>query len=145
MTSNDAPEYLIGFLLRKAHRRAAVAFADALEPMDISGRHFGVLNGLAQFGPMSQRELIDHISSDKASMVRTVDDLETAGLARRELSPDDRRIRQVTITDQGRSTLAQAQKIAHGVTKDLLAHLTPDARQQLITLLDEFIHPPEHR
>jgi len=142
MTSDDKAlqDYSVGILLRQAQRRAATAFAEALEPLGIAGRHFGVLHALVQRGTMSQRELVDAISSDKASMVRTIDDLEAAGLAVRRATPGDRRVRSIEITDLGRKTLGEAEKTARTVAAGLLEHLAPAKRGQLLALLDEFVH-----
>src|SRR5689334_20737814 len=71
----------IGPLLRLAQRRAARTFSEALRPLGVEGRHYGVLLNLAKHGPLSQRQLIDLTGSDKSAMVRTVDDLEARGLA----------------------------------------------------------------
>jgi MarR family transcriptional regulator, lower aerobic nicotinate degradation pathway regulator len=143
MTSDELPpDYAIGFLLRQAHQRAAAAFAEALEPLKISGRHFAVLHTLGRRGSLSQRELVDSINSDKASMVRIVDDLEAEGLAARRPTPGDRRVRSVEITDRGRETLAEAERTATGVAAGLLAHLDQPKRTQLTALLAEFIQAP---
>jgi DNA-binding MarR family transcriptional regulator len=143
MTSNESsPDYAIGFLLRQAHQRASSAFAEALEPLGIAGRHFGVLHNLSRSGPLSQRELVDRVASDKTSMVRTVDDLERAGLAARRPTPGDRRVHSVEITDRGREALAEAEQTARQVTTRLMAHLDPAKRSQLVELLAEFLQGP---
>jgi DNA-binding MarR family transcriptional regulator len=140
MRDDDATSYAIGFLLRQAHQRAASAFAAALEPLGISGRHFAVLVHLGRSGPLSQRELVELISGDKASMVRIVDDLESAGLATRGPTPGDRRTHSVEITEHGRATLTEAQRTAQRVATDLLAHLEPADRATLVALLTQFVH-----
>jgi DNA-binding MarR family transcriptional regulator len=143
MTSNESPaDYAIGFLLRQAHQRASSAFAEALEPLGIAGRHFGVLHNLSRSGPLSQRELVDRVATDKTSMVRTVDDLERAGLATRRPTPGDRRVHSVQITDRGREALAEAEQTARQVTTRLMAHLDPAKRSQLVELLAEFLQGP---
>src|SRR3981081_2754345 len=124
-TDEGTMDYAIGFLLRQAHQRASSAFAEELEPLGISGRHFGVLHNLGRSGPLSQRELVDRVASDKASMVRTVDDLERAGLAARR--------------SEG---LAAAEQTARHVAIRLMDHLDPMKRSQLVELLTEFLQGP---
>jgi DNA-binding MarR family transcriptional regulator len=141
-TDEGTMDYAIGFLLRQAHQRASSAFAEALEPLGISGRHFGVLHNLGRSGPLSQRELVDRVASDKASMVRTVDDLERAGLAARRPTPGDRRVHSVEITDRGREVLATADQTARHVAIRLMDHLDPVKRSQLVELLTEFLQGP---
>ena len=53
----------------------------AVRPFGLELRHFAVLIELAQSGPVSQRDLGLAVGSDKAMIVRVVDDLEAARLA----------------------------------------------------------------
>ncbi|MFG3706549.1 MarR family winged helix-turn-helix transcriptional regulator [Micromonospora sp. NPDC047670] len=59
-------------------------------------------------------------------MVVTLDQLETAGLARRRPSPGDRRARLVEVTPEGEKVLVQAQQIAARIQDDVLSAL-PEA------------------
>lgn len=108
---------------------------DALRPLGIQGPHLGVLLLLGRDGPLSQRELIDRLGSDKASMVRTIDDLEGRGLCRRTPSTTDRRAHAVQLTPAGQRLLTDAEHIAGDVGDALLARLTRDQQAQLHTLL----------
>ncbi|GHE05475.1 MarR family winged helix-turn-helix transcriptional regulator [Streptomyces alanosinicus] len=131
----------IGPLLRLAQRRAARTFTEALRPMGIEGRHYGVLLNLATHGPLSQRQLIDLTGSDKSTMVRTVDDLEARGLAVRRPSPADRRAYAVEMTDEGRTLFADASRISNEVGARLLDCMEED-QEQLCVLLERFIKAP---
>src|SRR2546430_5142672 len=93
----------VGLLLRVAQRRAARAFAKALEPLGIEGKHMGVLLELGGGGPGSQRELIERTGGDKSSMVRIVDELERRGLAERRPAEHDRRAYAVSLTESGQA------------------------------------------
>ncbi|MGW4565986.1 MarR family winged helix-turn-helix transcriptional regulator [Streptomyces sp. NPDC004561] len=138
----------IGPLLRLAQRRAARVFTEALRPLGIEGRHYGVLLNLGTHGPLSQRQLIDLTGSDKSAMVRTVDDLEARGLAVRRPSPADRRAYAVEMTDKGRAVFADASRISDEVGARLLDRMTEDDQELLCTLLERFTairaeHPTE--
>jgi DNA-binding MarR family transcriptional regulator len=134
-------DYRIGLLLRQAQRRAATAFAIALEPLGIDGRDFGVLMLLDALGVATQKQLIDRLGSDKASMVRTIDRLAAQGYLTRNPSPTNRRAQDVQLTDAGRQTHARARELAHQVAADLFVDFSGEERQQLMTLLDRFVHP----
>lgn len=129
----------IGPLLRLAHRRAAREFADALRPLAIEGRHYGVLLNLGRHGPLSQRQLIDRTGSDKSGMVRTVDDLEARGMVVRRPSPTDRRAYAVELTEEGRARLAEASHIADDVADRLLDCLDEDEQDALCAFLERFV------
>ena len=61
-----------------------------------------VLRTLAQQGPMTQRELADACRQDAATMSRSLDRMEEAGLLCREKNPDSRRSYLVSLTPAGR-------------------------------------------
>jgi DNA-binding MarR family transcriptional regulator len=134
-----SPRAELGFLLRMAHRRAARAFGEALEPIAIEGRHFGVLMTLERLGPLIQSRLITELHSDKSAMVRTVDDLEAHGLVTREPVPGDRRARTVTLTDLGRQRLAAGRSLANSAGDQLFDTFTEEELRTLRDLLRRFI------
>ena len=136
--SEDRPAYQIGPLLRQAHRAAATAFTDALRPLGLQSRHFGVLLALHRAGPLSQRQLIDQLGSDKSSMVRLIDDLEARDLCTRTPATGDRRAYAVQLTDTGRDVFAQAERTAVTIAEALLSSFTGEERRQLQDLLTRF-------
>lgn len=139
MSTNQKPPYAIGPLLRRAHRRAAEAFNEALLPLNIQGRHFGVLLTLHRLGPVSQRRLTDQLGSDTSSMVRMIDDLEGRGLCVRQPDPHDRRAYAIALTPAGQDLFADAEHAATRVSAELLADLTPTDRDLLCQLLTRFV------
>lgn len=136
----ELPPYAVGQLLRRAHTRAARAFSDALAPLGIEGRQFGVLAVLSSDGPRTQRDLVERVGSDRVSMMRIVDELEARELAVRRSVPGDRRLRAVELTDRGRETFHAAEEIARRTADALLAHLEPSERTALTGLLVRFVH-----
>lgn len=124
-----------GFLLAKAGGRAIRDLNRALEPFGLRSRHYTVLVASAHHGGLSQRELGAVLAVDPSAIVSLVDDLERAGLVRREPHPDDRRTRLVVTTDKGRTALAQAQTLAAGVDDAMLAPLSARERKLLLDLL----------
>jgi len=125
----------LGLLLRLAHRRAAKAFTDALLPLGIESRHFGVLITLARTGPLTQARLVVELNNDKSTLTRTVDDLERLALIERRPVVGDRRSHTVGLTTIGRKRTAQAQGIADAVAGDVFARLSPKDRDVLRELL----------
>jgi MarR family transcriptional regulator, lower aerobic nicotinate degradation pathway regulator len=137
--SEQLPPYAVGQLLRRAHARAARAFGEALTPLGIEGRHFGVLAVLAARGSQTQRDLVVRVGSDRVSMMRIVDDLEARKLAVRRAVPGDRRLRAVELTEHGREVFHTAEKTARETSEALLAHLEPAERTALTGLLSRFL------
>lgn len=139
---NQESPFALGMLMRRAHDRAAGALLTALRPLGLELRHFAVLIALHNRGTLSQRDLVAELGSDKTSMVRTVDDLETAGLVVRRPVPGDRRMHAVELTEQGSATFDAAHGPADAITAGLVAHLRPGEAELLLDLLTRFTYPP---
>jgi MarR family transcriptional regulator, lower aerobic nicotinate degradation pathway regulator len=137
-----SPRTELGLLLRMAHAKAARSFGDALAPLHLEGRHFGVLLTLARLGPVIQSRLISELRSDKSAMVRTVDDLENQGLVTRTPVPGDRRARTVALTDRGRQRLAEGRTVSEEVGAAVFAGLDDADVATLHRLLRRFLDPP---
>ena len=99
----DCPECLAGnlaWLLSQAHFAMLSELHAALRPEGITPRGYHVLVA-AQTGDRTQTELAGLVGLDKTTMVVTVDELESAGLAERVPSETDRRARVISVTAEG--------------------------------------------
>jgi DNA-binding MarR family transcriptional regulator len=68
-------------------------------------------------------------------MVSLIDQLESAGLARRRPSATDRRAREIAITPKGRRLLGRARDLIVQVEDEVLGGLSADERDRLLALL----------
>ncbi|WP_217210581.1 MarR family winged helix-turn-helix transcriptional regulator [Streptomyces sp. AC550_RSS872] len=139
----DTSPFALGLLLRRAHWRAQSVMTEALRPLGIELRHFSVLIVLVNRGPMVQRDLAAATGTDKAGVMRVVDDLERKGLAVRKAVPGDRRVRAVEITPQGLELFDAAHVAARTPAESLVAGLEPGEARQLTDLLTRFAHPQQ--
>jgi DNA-binding MarR family transcriptional regulator len=62
-------------------------------------------------GPATMRDLAARLVADKPYLSVTVDDLEQRGLLARTVDPDDRRVRLLTLTDEGMQIARRADEI----------------------------------
>jgi MarR family transcriptional regulator, lower aerobic nicotinate degradation pathway regulator len=118
-------------LWRASHTRVA----DALQSIGLTPALFGVLNVLGAREGAIQQELGSAMGIDPSTMVSLIDELESAGLAKRRPHPQDRRARQVSITPKGRRLLQRARKKALEAEDQVLSGLTAAERRELLTLL----------
>lgn len=145
---NPPPEPLAsapGFLLSWHGQRTAALFAEALRPLDLHPRHFGVMNLIAAHPGLTQRELVKGSLIDPSSMVAVIDELEEMGLAERRQHPDDRRKHAVHLTAKGKRTLERARKVAVAMASDLFAPLDAKELETLRRLLRKLAGLPERR
>lgn len=131
----DPSPFALGLLLRKAHWHAAAVMSEALRPLGIELRHFAVLLVLVNRGPTPQRDLVEATGTDKAGIMRVVDDLERMGLAVRKPVAGDRRVRAVEITPKGVELFDAAHVAAEPLADRLVAGMSAAEQAQLTDLL----------
>jgi DNA-binding MarR family transcriptional regulator len=125
------PGYLLARLGEASRRR----FQKALEPERLHPRDFGVMTMVAAQPGMSQQQLHEKTAIDPSSMVAVIDELEARGLAERRAHPDDRRTRQIFLTDDGLEALARVRVLAANLQREFFGVLSPEERRTLHALL----------
>lgn len=131
--------YLLSRTGKIARGRLAGRFADR----GLRLWHHAVLAALADFGPHVQRDLAARLAIDPSDMAKIVDELagpENSYVERARDAADRRRIT-VTLTDAGRTLLAELDAEAEAVQAEVLDPLSDDERAQLNALLQKvFAH-----
>ncbi|MDR6319590.1 MarR family winged helix-turn-helix transcriptional regulator [Actinoplanes couchii] len=135
-TTRTAVTAQLGVLLAGRGAVAGARVRNALAARGLTMRSLFTLGHLAD-GPVSQQALIDLLGVDPSALVAVLNELEGLGLLARQRDPADRRRHVVTITDQGATALAEADKILSGADDDLFAALNPAERVQLAQLLEK--------
>jgi DNA-binding MarR family transcriptional regulator len=124
-----------GQLFFRLWRASHTHVAEALQSIGLTPALFGVLNILGAHEGAIQQELGSAMGIDPSTMVSLLDELESAGLAKRRPHPRDRRARQVSITPRGRRLLQRARKMALEAEDEVLRGLTAAERRELLRLL----------
>jgi DNA-binding MarR family transcriptional regulator len=124
----------LGWLLARAGQLVGAAVSAAVAEHGVTPRELSVLAAAAP-QPRPQLGLAVAVGLDKTTMVSTVDALERRALVRREQSPDDRRVRLVAVTAQGRAVAAAATDAAARAEAEVLAGLPDRERDALVPLL----------
>jgi DNA-binding MarR family transcriptional regulator len=93
--------------------------------------------------PVPQRGLADRFRCDASNVTVMLDKLEEAGLAEREVAPDDRRRRVVVLTDAGRALREEFTTRLTAVPADIAA-LDASERALLLALLDRLLANEAH-
>ncbi|MGE3909584.1 MAG: MarR family transcriptional regulator [Chloroflexota bacterium] len=144
MEAADAPAALTGsmaILLRQAARRAADNLSQALAPLGLHERHFGILLALADDGPSTQNGLGQRLGIDRTTMVAAIDHLERLSYVVRKPHPTDRRANRIELTGRGRGRLVRATGAASAAEAVLLAHLSVAETDLLKALLARVVQP----
>jgi DNA-binding MarR family transcriptional regulator len=128
-------------LWRASHTRVAKGLA----AIGLTPALFGLLNVIGAREGAIQQELGAAMGIDPSTMVSLVDQLEGAGLAKRQPCPTDRRARVIATTPKGRRLLERARQMALQVEGDVLRGLTPAEQRELLTLMRRALEsaPPQ--
>ncbi len=120
--------------LQRAASMAAAHVDDAVHPFGLSASQYGVLDTLAQRGPVHQQELAEALARSKAQMTAIIDALEGRGFVRRERHAVDRRFISVYLTEAGRVMLAEAAPARTEAIVSLMRELSGEQKTRLTRL-----------
>ena len=98
-------EALPGHYIRRLQQIAVAVFLQETEAHGVTPVQYAAMNNVAKAPGVDQRTLARSIGQDTSTVAGVIDRLEARGLMQRQASPDDRRVRQLTLTDAGRDLL----------------------------------------
>jgi MarR family 2-MHQ and catechol resistance regulon transcriptional repressor len=123
-------------ILMKAYRAIARPLAAQLQnESELIHSDFGVLEMLLHKGPQPVNVIGVTVDLNPGSISVAVDRLYERGLVKREESPDDRRIRLVSLTTEGKKLISGAFRRHSELIETLFSVLSADERAQLEALL----------
>lgn len=134
MTTPTAPSLLgwsLAALLREWKHRVAASCGE----LPHGPRGYEVLAAVVHEEPPTQAALAARLGIDRTVMTYLLDELDTAGLARRQADPADRRVRRIVATARGREVVADLDAQVARAEDELLAPLEPAERTALRDLL----------
>ncbi len=125
----------IGFLLRRAHQRHVSLFVAAMAHVELTPTQFTALLKTVQRRRTTQNHLGRLAAMDPATIQGVVRRLIARGLLRRSRDPMDRRTAVLEPTEAGVALIERVVDCAREAHEAALAPLTPDERDQLLSLL----------
>ncbi|MEM7797881.1 MAG: MarR family winged helix-turn-helix transcriptional regulator [Chloroflexota bacterium] len=124
-----------GYLLTYVSQMAYLQFDQALDPLNIDARQYGVMTLIYSGTHRSQIAISEKLGFDRTHVVRLVDDLEEIGYVQREKDPNDRRYYRLVLTAKGETVLKEAQERAAAAQADTYSCLDAEERTTLNRLL----------
>ena len=99
---------------------------------------FPLLVAIGRRGPIGVVELADNLGRDYTTVSRQVKKLEAQGLAHKQPNARDRRISEVTVSEQGQAIFAQIARARQKLMNQVLANWSPEEVQALFTLTRKY-------
>ena len=127
---------MAGHLIRRLHQQSTQVFQQQTQAagFELTSVQFAALDAIAQQPGIDQASLAATIGFDRATIGGVIERLEAKGLVQREVSAQDRRARQLTLTADGLQLLHRVRPVVESLQADILAPLTVAERQAFLAL-----------
>ena len=123
----------VGFLLRRAHQRHVAIFAAAIP--DLTPPQFAALAKLGEQSECSQNQLGQLVAMDAATIKGVIDRLKARGLVSLSPHDGDKRRVMVSLTEDGKSSLATLRAKALEISVETLSPLSAKDAETFVRLL----------
>lgn len=135
---NFDPKTGIGGLIARVRVKLFEALDEELAPFDITAAQYVILVNLAN-GVDSASGLCKGVSYDPGAMTRMIDRLERKGFVRRVRSPEDRRVVNLALTEEGKAVYPKLVARAAAATNRRLRGFTKTEARQLESFLQRML------
>jgi DNA-binding MarR family transcriptional regulator len=134
-----APRRRLPPLLRRAWFGLNQAFRHLAGGVELTPDQYTVLRILRehQAGHLTQRALVERMSSDPNTVTSLLRRMEKQGLVEKQAHPDDRRAHCLVLTAAGRRTHQEARRLAMALQKSVLAVLPEAEREPFLARLEK--------
>lgn len=139
MTDSATDSYRLARALDRVVRRLNGMMGQVMPTIDtnrVGPLGSMVMLAISDMQSSSIQELCTQFRRDNSQMTRLLRDLEGKGLIQRQISPDDRRVSLVSLTDAGAAFVAISRASMSDVVDELARQLSARERQDLIVLLE---------
>lgn len=134
-----SPDASPGYLVNHLARLFAAGLQKRIRPLGLSTGVFPIMLHLWENDGLTQRELVQRVGIEQATMANTLARMERDGLVHRRPDPTDGRVKRTWLTDLGRSLNEAAIRAAREENQKVLSALSQTERTQLLALLRKAI------
>jgi DNA-binding MarR family transcriptional regulator len=114
-------------------------FHQETQSLDVTPVQYAILQMIYNLPGTDQCTLARNVALDTSTTARVVDRLEARGLLVRNVSPDDRRVRLLTLTADGEQLLEDTIPRMEQAQELILAPLSPEQRTAFMQLLSMLV------
>lgn len=128
-----------GFKIRRCHQFAVSIFAEECQDFDLTTTQCGLLTVIRKFPGIEQIAAARLLGLDRSTTGSVVSRLEERGLIRRVVRLDDKRRRQLILTEHGEAVMVAVQPAMQMAQERLLEPLDPEERVLFQRCLDKLL------
>ena len=136
LTSRDRHDFAQAISI--VARRWRTRLDERLKPLDMSIARWGALYWLGQAGDgVSQAALAELAGVEPPTLVRVLDQLEAQGLVERRVSPTDRRVNLLSLTEAAKPLVAEIEAEAERLRVELLEGVSFEEYQTALSVMQK--------
>ena len=128
-----------GFLINHTARLFAKGLLDRIAPLGITIGQFPILLELWEKDGVTQRELLQKLDIEQATIANTLNRMERDGLIVKKKHPTDSRAQQIWLTDKGTSVRDAAYQSANDQNEAALKPLSIAEQEQFLDFMRRII------
>jgi DNA-binding MarR family transcriptional regulator len=128
-----------GFLVRRLHQIGVAIFADEMAELGITPVQFGAMSIVGMKPGIDQSALGEELGTDPANTTDVINRLVKNAYVMRAVSPKDRRMRSVYLTERGHEVVIEANGRLKNVRTRFLSPLKVADREVFLDLMIEVI------
>jgi DNA-binding MarR family transcriptional regulator len=128
-----------GHLIRRAQQIAVAMFIEECAAFDLTPVQYAAMVAIQENEGIDATRLSSQIAFDRSTLGNVLERLEARGLIERYASPEDKRVKLLRLTPQGRSVTRRAEQAVKRTQERILAPLDPAQRRVLLDLLAQLV------
>lgn len=128
-----------GHLIRRAQQIAVAIFIEECAAFDLTPVQYAAMVAIDEHEALDATRLSAQIAFDRSTLGNVLERLEARGCVERYPSPDDKRIKLLRLTPQGRAIARRAEAAVRRAQDRILAPLNVDDRRLLLDLLAQLV------
>ena len=128
-----------GYLINHLARLFARELQNRIQPLGIVTGQFPILLELWNRDGITQRDLLDRIDVEQATLANTLTRMERDGLIKRTKHPNDARAQQIWLTKKATDVREDAYRSAMLINKEALAELDEEEQALFLELMRKII------
>lgn len=128
-----------GHLIRRAQQIAVAIFIEECAALDLTPVQYAAMVAINELPGIDATRLSAQIAFDRSTLGNVLERLEARGFVERYPSPDDKRIKLLKLTPQGRAVIRRAEDAVRRTQERILAPLAPKDRRVLLELLAQLV------
>ncbi len=128
-----------GHLIRRSQQIAVAIFHDELAGFALTPVQYASLVAIQDNEGIDQRSLVRMVAIDRSTIGGLLRRLEERGLIRRASPAHNQRVKQLSITSEGRDILAATGAAVRNAQARILAPLEPAERQEFLRLISKLV------